>query len=95
MNMEDFGWQKTNNKLTKNFEFKRFSEAVQFMNVCFEIAEIQNHHPEIYNVYKTVRISLSTHDAGNTVTQKDRNYAEQLERQLQKFNGSFLDNSAD
>ncbi len=43
------------------------------------VAEKQNHHPEIYNVYNKVIISLQTHDAGNVVTEKDHKLAEAID----------------
>jgi len=42
-------------------------------------AESANHHPELYNVYSTVRIALNTHDAGGKVTQKDVDLARAIE----------------
>mgnify|MGYP002830272868 CR=1 FL=1 len=46
-----------------------------FLNRVAEVAEDHGHHPEIFNVYSTVRLTLTTHDAGNTVTDKDRRLA--------------------
>ena len=43
-----------------------------FLNRVAEVAEAHGHHPEIFNVYSRVRLTLTTHDAGNTVTDKDR-----------------------
>ena len=57
------------------FQFEDFKKAFAFMTqVAFE-AEKQNHHPEWTNVYNKVEVKLTTHDAGNTVTQKDRTLA--------------------
>ena len=65
-------WNETNNELTRTFEFKNFIEAFGFMTkVAFE-AEKMNHHPNWSNVYNKVSITLNTHDAGDTVTEKDR-----------------------
>lgn len=46
-----------------------------FLNRVANVAEDHGHHPEIFNVYATVRLTLTTHDAGNTVTDKDRRLA--------------------
>ncbi len=73
------GWSHENNKLTKEFGFDNFRDAMAFINrIAFE-AEEQVHHPEIFNVYNTVNISLSTHDAGGKVTDKDIKLAKTIE----------------
>jgi 4a-hydroxytetrahydrobiopterin dehydratase len=65
-------WKEENNQLFRNFQFADFSEAFAFMTrVAFE-AEKQNHHPLWTNVWNKVDIWLSTHDAGDVVTEKDR-----------------------
>ncbi len=64
-------WKQENDKLSREFEFKNFVEAFSFLTKIAIEAEKANHHPEIYNVYNKVSISLSTHDAGNKVTEKD------------------------
>jgi 4a-hydroxytetrahydrobiopterin dehydratase len=68
-------WTEENNQLNKNFVFKNFSEAFAFMTRVALIAEKMNHHPEWSNVYNKVSIHLCTHDAGDTVTDKDRKLA--------------------
>lgn len=73
------GWEVKNSKLTKLFEFASFRDAMTFlMRLAFEVEEM-NHHPEIENVYNKVRISLTTHDAGSEVTEKDIKLALQIE----------------
>jgi 4a-hydroxytetrahydrobiopterin dehydratase len=69
--MATIDWQKTNNTLYKKFEFTNFSEAFAFMTRVAIEAEKLNHHPLWTNVYNEVEIWLSTHDAGNTVTELD------------------------
>ncbi len=71
-------WTEADSKLTRNFEFKDFSEAWAFMSRVALLAEKQNHHPEWTNVYNRVSIHLSTHDAGNVVTEKDRKMAKAI-----------------
>ena len=73
------GWEHENDKLSKELNFDNFRDAMSFINrIAFE-AEEQVHHPEIFNVYNTVNISLSTHDAGGKVTQKDIKLAKTIE----------------
>ncbi len=65
-------WNEKNNQLNKKFEFKNFSEAFAFMTRVALAAEKMDHHPLWTNVYNKVEIWLSTHDAKDTVTEKDR-----------------------
>ncbi|GAB3420139.1 4a-hydroxytetrahydrobiopterin dehydratase [Niabella aquatica] len=68
-------WQEENNKLYRKIVFKNFSEAFAFMfRVAIE-AEKMDHHPEWKNVYNTVEIWLSTHEAGDIITEKDKKMA--------------------
>lgn len=73
------GWEHEDDKVTKEYSFDNFRDAMSFINrIAFE-AEEQVHHPEIFNVYNTVNISLSTHDAGGKVTEKDIKLAKTIE----------------
>lgn len=73
------GWELHENAIHKQFKFQNFREAISFIvRLSFE-AESANHHPELHNVYNQVKISLSTHDAGNKVTQKDIDLALAIE----------------
>ena len=65
--------------LVKTFTFADFSEAFAFMTRVALLAEKANHHPEWSNVWNRVSIKLSTHDAGNVVTEKDRRLAEAID----------------
>ncbi len=72
-------WIVEGDKLTKQFSFADFREAMAFMvRVAFE-AEEQAHHPELFNVYKDVRIQLATHDAGGKITSKDIALAKRID----------------
>ena len=73
-------WTTENNRLKKKFTFKDFSEAFAFMTRVALIAEKMDHHPYWSNVYNTVDIELSTHDAGDVVTEKDRKLAKAIDR---------------
>jgi len=76
------GWIEKDNTLYRKLEFKNFSEAFAFMvRVAIE-AERMNHHPEWTNVYNNVEISLSTHDAGDIITDRDVKLAEKINNLL-------------
>jgi 4a-hydroxytetrahydrobiopterin dehydratase len=62
------GWQLKAAKLHKSFTFRNFVEAFGFLTQVALEAEKHNHHPEIYNVYRTVTLELSTHDVGGIST---------------------------
>ena len=72
-------WKEENNKLYRKFQFKDFSEAFGFMARVALAAEKMDHHPLWTNVYNTVEIWLSTHDAGDTVTDKDRKLSKKID----------------
>lgn len=73
------GWSHEDDKLKKEFSFDNFRDAMAFITrIAFE-AEEQVHHPEIFNVYNTVKIALSTHDADGKVTEKDVTLAKSIE----------------
>ena len=65
------GWTHEDNMLRKNWRFTDFSEAFAFMTRVALLAEQADHHPNWSNVYNTVHIALTSHDAGNVVTEKD------------------------
>lgn len=75
-------WIEQDNRLKKTFEFKDFSEAFSFMTRVALVAEKMDHHPFWTNVYNTVSIELSTHDAGDVVTDKDRKLAQAIDQLL-------------
>jgi len=73
-------WKEENNRLTRTFKFHDFKDAFGFMTKVALIAEKMEHHPNWSNVYNSVRIELSTHDAGNVVTEKDRKLAQAIDQ---------------
>lgn len=73
-------WKEENNQLTRQFEFKNFVDAFAFMSKVALVAEKMDHHPNWSNVYNKVTISLCTHDAGNTVTDKDKKLAAAIDK---------------
>ena len=72
-------WEEKNNQLVRHFRFRDFVEAFGFMTQVAIVAEKQNHHPTFTNTYADVTISLSTHDAGNIITDKDRALANAID----------------
>ncbi len=72
-------WTETDGRLERHFSFANFREAFAFMTRVAFIAEELNHHPEWSNVYGNVTIVLTTHDAGNTVTDLDRAFAKAVD----------------
>ncbi|WP_172297478.1 4a-hydroxytetrahydrobiopterin dehydratase [Pseudoruegeria sp. HB172150] len=74
------GWTLADDRdaLQKTFQFKNFVEAFGWMTKLAIWAEKWNHHPEWFNVYKTVEVTLSTHDAGG-LTEKDVKLAEKMD----------------
>jgi 4a-hydroxytetrahydrobiopterin dehydratase len=73
-------WKEENNCLERVFLFKDFVQAFSFMTRVALVAEKMNHHPDWSNVYNKVIIRLNTHDAGNTVTDKDRKLAMAIDK---------------
>jgi 4a-hydroxytetrahydrobiopterin dehydratase len=75
------GWSEVGGRdaITKKFVFKNFNEAFGFMSRVALVAEKMDHHPEWSNVYKTVDVTLSTHDAGG-LTELDVKLAEAMDK---------------
>jgi 4a-hydroxytetrahydrobiopterin dehydratase len=75
------GWSEVPGRdaITRKFVFKDFSAAFGFMTRAALVAEKLDHHPEWFNVYKTVEVTLSTHDAGG-ITELDVKLAEAMDK---------------
>jgi 4a-hydroxytetrahydrobiopterin dehydratase len=73
------GWTLENGKLHREYRFGDFVEAFGFMASVALVAERMNHHPEWFNVWSTVRVDLTTHDAGG-ISAKDFELAAVMER---------------
>ncbi len=65
------GWTLTGNRLRREFVFRDFAEAFSFMTRVALVAERRDHHPDWSNSWNTVIIELTSHDMGNTVTDRD------------------------
>src|SRR5216683_4517683 len=72
------GWIQKDNALTRTIQRADFVEALAFVLEIGKLAEAANHHPDIDIRYRTVHLSLSTHDAGHTVTAKDFALAQRI-----------------
>jgi 4a-hydroxytetrahydrobiopterin dehydratase len=72
-------WTTTETQITKTFQFKDFNEAFSFMTSVALLSEKKNHHPTWTNTWNKVIISLSTHDAGGIVTDKDHDLANEID----------------
>jgi len=75
-------WEEKNNSLYRKFEFSNFSEAFAFMTRVALEAEKMDHHPRWTNVWNTVELWLSTHSAGDIITEKDRELAKKIDKLL-------------
>ena len=75
------GWSEAAGRdaITKKFVFRDFNQAFGFMTRAALVAEKLDHHPEWFNVYKTVEVTLSTHDAGG-LTDLDVTLAETMDK---------------
>lgn len=78
-------WEEKNNRLQRTFVFADFVHAFAFMTRVAFLAEKMNHHPDWSNSWNKVIIGLHTHDAGNTVTEKDRRLAEAIDHVYSEF----------
>jgi 4a-hydroxytetrahydrobiopterin dehydratase len=77
--LKGWGEAKGRDAITKKFVFKDFNAAFGFMTRAALVAEKLDHHPEWFNVYKAVEVTLSTHDAGG-VTELDIRLAEAMDQ---------------
>ena len=74
-------WEEKNDVLTKDFKFKGFNQALDFVNKVADAANQANHHPDILiHGYSNVEIRSTTHSASGKVTEKDHALAEQIDK---------------
>lgn len=73
------GWQHVNDALVKIFRFRHYLDGVAFANQVAALSEEKDHHPELTISWRSVRVSFTTHDAGNRVTQRDFTLAHGVE----------------
>lgn len=85
-------WQNQNNQLYKEFIFEDFKEAFSFMEVIAREAEKMQHHPRWENEWNKVRIWLTTHEYNSTITDKDKSFAEAIDKIFNKHKHPKDDN---
>ena len=78
-------WKEEHNQLKQSFQLVDFVEAFAFMTQVAFAAEKMNHHPNWSNVYNKVEIALFTHDADNSVTEKDRKLSKLIDEIYNKY----------
>jgi 4a-hydroxytetrahydrobiopterin dehydratase len=78
-------WKEENNKLIGEFVFEDFSQTWAFMTEVAILAERKNHHPDWSNVYNRVVITLTTHDEGDIITEKDRKMADGISKIFERY----------
>ncbi len=67
---ETEGWKREGNFIKRTFQFPSFKEAIEFINMVAALAEQEDHHPDLYNVWRKVELKFTTHDEGG-LTQRD------------------------
>ncbi len=75
------GWSREGDTIERSIEFDGFNAAIDFINRIAEHADRADHHPEIFNVYNQVDLTLTTHDAGG-LTEKDFQLAEKINDEI-------------
>lgn len=78
-------WKEQERALRRSFTFPTFMKAIDFVNEVAALSQQQHHHPNIHVDYTCVRLSLSTHDAGSVVTQKDHVLAAAIDLLYQEY----------
>ena len=78
-------WEEKDNKLKRSFTFDDFNTAFAFMTKVASTVDKMNHHPWWSNIYNKVSFELTTHDAGDKVTEKDRNLAAAIDKIFEKI----------
>jgi 4a-hydroxytetrahydrobiopterin dehydratase len=74
-------WELIDARIERSIDFDSFMDAIDFINRIANHAEEADHHPEIFNVYSTVELALTTHDAGG-LTHKDFDLAAQMDLEV-------------
>ena len=74
-------WTRSGDAIERSLQFDSFLDAISFINRIADLAEEADHHPEIFNVYDTVKLTLTTHDADG-LTNKDFQLAAQIDGEV-------------
>ena len=80
-------WQETDQKLERTFQFTDFTDAFAFMTAVALAAEKMDHHPTFVNTYNRVHLTLTTHDAGHRVTDRDHALARRIDGLAARWEG--------
>ncbi|MDA0912931.1 MAG: 4a-hydroxytetrahydrobiopterin dehydratase [Bacteroidetes bacterium] len=83
-------WESQEFAIVGRFEFSGFERALEFVNHVAKMAQTHNHHPKISIDYSRVELLLTTHDAGNTVTEKDHLLACAIDDWMKNSNRNSL-----
>jgi 4a-hydroxytetrahydrobiopterin dehydratase len=78
-------WKESNQALDKTYIFNNFEDVIRFMVLATPHISEQNHHPTWTNTYNQLHVRLTTHDAGNQVTEKDKELASLLDSLYHRF----------
>jgi 4a-hydroxytetrahydrobiopterin dehydratase len=78
-------WQEDKNQIYIKLQCNDFEQAIEFINGVSEIASRQNHHPTIKNTYNIVELWLSSHEAGDIVTEKDKILASEISKLIEQL----------
>ncbi len=71
------GWKREDRFIRRTFKFPRFLKAIEFINRVAELAEEADHHPDLYNVWRSVTLKFTTHDEGG-LTERDFKMASKI-----------------
>ena len=74
------GWQRDDNKITKTWQFDSYLAGLAFAVAVGTVCEGRDHHPDLFIGWRKVRVSFTTHDAGNKLSYKDFDAADAIER---------------
>ncbi|MFM7021211.1 MAG: 4a-hydroxytetrahydrobiopterin dehydratase [Aquirufa sp.] len=83
-------WQQNNDSLEKTFVLDSFEDVMRFMVLATPHISEKNHHPTWTNTYNQLHVKLTTHNAGNQVTEKDRELARFLDTLYETFAAELL-----
>lgn len=77
--MLNSAWAQSERSLEREWKFKNFRQALAFVNSVGNVAEELKHHPDVSFGWGYVKLSITTHDAGNRLTEKDFNLAQRID----------------
>lgn len=78
-------WQRIGNKISKEFTFESFDDAVLFVTRLASFSNAIDHHPDIHIYYKKIKFDLSRFDVGGRLTDRDFKVAHEIERLFEEY----------